>query len=226
MKKIILNSLFAVVATTSLSASDNYMRNEELCDLVGSNYANTATFFKGASWWLPVKYFAISAAPGAVLGGLLSEEHQAVFGFGLCCGVAGTIIVYVDRFVRVNKMNKFLKEYTPVSCFKELSDAQAVMLCGAHYKDLDVMKRLLPYLSDFLHEIGTWEVLTELYFDEPDSTVTHSGSSWTPGYSTRGGFSVERTSHNTLSQVKHAYMSAEAMKRRMKVLKAKLGYID
>lgn len=230
MKKFMLHSLFAVVAATSLSAQAEFMPESQLRDLVGSNYANTATFFRGDSWWLPVKYFALSAAPGAGFGYVFAEDRSARLDWaivmGLVTGVSGTIMVYTDRFVRVHKMNNFLKEYSPTSSIKELSDAEAVMLCGAHYKDLGVMRRLLPHLSGFLHEMGTWEVLTELYFDEPDSTVVNSGSSVRPGYSQGGGFHIDTVHHNSVSQVKHAYMTPEVMKRRIKVLKAKLGYTE
>jgi len=55
--------------------------------------------------------------------------------------------------------------------------------------------------------------------------VTQSGSSVRPGLST-GGFHIDTVHHTSTSQVKHAYMRPEVMERRIKVLKAKLGYTD
>jgi hypothetical protein len=230
MKKLLLNSLFAALSVSSFSAHAEYMSEDQLRNLVGSNYTNTALFFRGDSWGLHAKYFALSAVPGAafgyVTGNNTDERRVSSLVVGIVTGTTGWLFVLIDRLARTGIMNKFLKEYSSVSRLKELTNAEAAMLCGAHYKDLGVMKQLLPYLSDFLQEMGTWEVLTELYFDEPDSTVTQSGSSVRPGFSAGRGLHVDYTSHTSTSQVKHAYMRPEVMERRMKVLKAKLGYTD
>lgn len=230
MKKIIMHSLFALIAATSFSAHAEYIAEDQLSSVVGSNYTNTAIFFRGDSWFLPAKYFTICAAPAAALGWATGkypqEKKDGALILGGLSGATGLFCFYVDRWVRVHQMNHFLKEYASVSRLKDLSNAEAALLCAAHYKDLGVMKVLLSYLPEFLHEMGTWEVLTELYYDEPDSTVTNSGTSVRPGYSHHGGWHIDATSHSSVSQVKHAYMRPEVMARRMKVLKKKLGYID
>ena len=230
MKKNLLSALLAFSVGTSVSLHAQYLDNAKLQNMVGSYYVNTAAFFKGESWMLPVKYFAVSGAVGAGAGYILGANPAASKKLssvgGLVTGTIGLLAVYLHRFMCVGTMDRFLKEYSKYSHFTELSDMQAIMLLGALNKDLSVMRRLVPYLSGFLREMGTWQVLTELYFDEPDSVINHSGSALTPGFSKSRGFYLNVNMHSSSSQVKHAYMRPEVMQRRMKTLQAKLGYTE
>ena len=232
MKKQLLGVFLGCMAISTLSARDRYLDNEQLKDLVGSYIYNSVVFYKGNSWFLPLKYFSFYAIPGAVFGGLsatgVSKDTSSATAavMGMVTGISGLIGEYANRFNNVQIMNKYLKEYTSFENFKNLSNPQAAMLCAAHLKKIQAMKNIMPYLTEFLKDQGVWKVLTELYFDEPDSIVTTRGSSIKPGYSSRGGFSIEHVSQESVSIVKRAYMSKKTMKRRMKTLQAKLGYTE
>lgn len=232
MKKHVLGILLGCISVSSLSAQDKYIGSERLKALIGSYLYNTVVFYKGNSWFLPLKYFTFYAAPPAVLSAIATmnksgdTQKATASVIGLVSGLTGLLIEYGNRFNRVQMMDHYLKEYTKYESFGELTDPEAAMLCAAHRKNIQVMRNLLPYLTHFLQQRGIWKVLTELYFDEPEKIVSTESTSYRPGYSQHNGFSIDYVTQNSISKVKRAYMSKKTMKRRMKVLKEKLGYTE